>query len=237
MQSLGFFVLPPLLFARLYGHELRSYLFLKSPSTALQWPIMVLLMLAAIPLINWLGEINSQVHLPEWLASTERWMKEMESEAEQLTESFLVMNGIGSLCFNLLLIALIPAIGEELLFRAALQTIFRDWTKNKHLAIWISAILFSALHLQFYGFIPRMLLGAMLGYTLIWTGSLWIPILGHFVNNGTAVLLSYLQQQKMVSADIEHISESPDSYSWLLLSLALVVSLLFLLKRQSKTAN
>ena len=237
MQSLGFFVVPPLIFARLYGHQLRSYLSLQLPAKSIQWPIMVLLMLGAVPLINWLGELNAQLHLPEWLASTERWMKEMESEAEQLTKTFLVMNSVGALCFNLLLIALIPAIGEELLFRGALQNVLFDWTKNKHAAIWISAILFSALHLQFYGFIPRMLLGAMLGYTLVWTGSLWIPILGHFVNNGTAVLLSFLQQRNIVSSDVEHIGESSYSYLWLVLSLAIVGSLLYLLKRQSRVIS
>ena len=95
------------------------------------------------------------------------------------------MNSISSLLINMVMIGVIPAIGEEFLFRGALQKIFSEWTKNKHLGIWISAILFSAMHLQFYGFIPRMLLGALFGYTLLWTGSLWIPIFGHFVNNGT----------------------------------------------------
>ncbi len=194
---------------------------------------MALLMLSAVPLINWLGELNAQVQLPASWSALENWMKQMEREAEQLTHTFLAMESPGTLLLNIVLIALIPAIGEELLFRGAVQRILSEWTKNKHWGIWISALLFSALHLQFYGFIPRMLMGAVLGYSLLWTGSLWVPICGHFVNNASAVLLSYYEQRGSISPEVEHIGESSGCYVWLLLSAVLVGTMIFILKRKT----
>lgn len=84
--------------------------------------------------------------------------------------------------------ALCPAITEEFFFRGALQRLIGKWNPNPHFVIWSAAILFSAFHLQFYGFIPRMLLGAYLGYLLLWTRSIWIPVFAHFINNATAVI-------------------------------------------------
>ena len=114
-----------------------------------------------------------------------------EENAKVLTEQFLNVTTLGELIINLLLMAVLPAVAEELTFRGTLQQLLKAKT-NSHLAIWCSAILFSAIHFQFYGFIPRMVMGAMFGYTLWWTGSLWIPILMHFTNNAMAVLLYFL---------------------------------------------
>ena len=109
------------------------------------------------------------------------------------------MDGIGDLVVNLIIVALLAAVGEELLFRGSMQNIFLEWTKNKHAAVWITAVLFSALHAQFYGFLPRMLLGVVLGYLYIWSGSLWLSMLFHFLNNGLAVLFSYLIAKGTIS--------------------------------------
>ena len=233
MQSLGLFVIPPLIFSLIYHREVVNYLKLKFNFSVLSALLMVLIMISALPAINWLGELNGQLKLPAALVGIETWMKTMESEAEQLTKSFLVMPSISILVLNLIMIAIIPAIGEELLFRGALQSIFSELTKNKHLGIWISAILFSAMHLQFYGFFPRMLLGVLLGYTVVWTGSLWIPILGHFVNNGTAVIVSYLEQRGKISAEVETIGSTPDAMLWVVMSFCLVAGLLFWMKKNA----
>src|SRR5690606_9694418 len=106
-----------------------------------------------------------------------------------------------ALAINLLMIAIIPAIGEELLFRGGIQNIFYKWFKNPHIAIWAAAILFSAIHVQFYGFIPRMLLWALFGYLLVWGKSIWYPIIGHFINNGSAVVTAFIYQQQGKSID------------------------------------
>lgn len=227
MQSLGLFVLPPLIFAFIYTRNIPLYLQLNKSSNTFNIPIMIVLMLFAIPAINWMGELNAKLDLPPAFDGIESWMKNMEKEAEALTTTFLKMNSLQSLFFNLLLIAVVPAFGEEFLFRGALQRIFSELTANKHLGIWISAVLFSALHLQFYGFVPRMLLGALFGYALLWTGSMWVPIVGHFVNNGTAVLISYFEQRGKISASVETIGSTSDQLVLVLVSFVGLALLLY----------
>src|SRR5690606_2422366 len=119
------------------------------------------------------------------------WMKVQELQMEKITEKILQVTSFSGLLLNLLVIAIIPAIGEELLFRGCLQPVFHRWTKNIHIAIWITAIIFSAIHVQFYGFIPRMLMGAVFGYMLYWGRSIWLPIIAHFINNATAVIYTF----------------------------------------------
>jgi membrane protease YdiL (CAAX protease family) len=148
----------------------------------------ILVMLCAMPGINLLADLNSHIRLPESLGFIEQILKEQEEAAAALTERFLQADTIGVLLLNIGLMALLPALAEEVSFRGTMQQLFG----NKHLAVWVTAFIFSAIHLQFYGFIPRMLMGVMFGYLFIWTGSLWIPITMHFVNNGCAVLVYYL---------------------------------------------
>jgi membrane protease YdiL (CAAX protease family) len=158
-----------------------------------------------MPLINWIGEINSHLTLPEALSGIENWMKTSEAKAKELTDAFMKMNSLSDLAVNLVVIALLAAVGEELLFRGALQNVLVELTKKPHLSVWVTAIIFSALHAQFYGFLPRMLLGVVLGYLYIWSGSLWLSILFHFLNNGLAVLFGYLVRNGMLSEKAETI--------------------------------
>ena len=148
---------------------------------------------------QWTIDINQAMHLPDFLAGLEKWMRQQEDQLATLTQRFLYMPSAVDLAINLLMIALIPAIGEELLFRGCLQPIFGRLAKNAHVGIWLAAIVFSAIHLQFYGFIPRMLLGALFGYLYYYGNSLWYPVLGHFLNNGSAVVAVFIYQQNGLS--------------------------------------
>ena len=161
------------------------------------WAVVV--MLVALPAINLLAHINQQMTLPAFLEPLEAWMKRQEETAQLLTEQFMQVTTYSGLIINLLLMALLPAVAEELTFRGVLQKLLQGTKvaeaqscKVPHVAIWCSAILFSAIHLQFYGFLPRMLMGALFGYALVWTGSLWTPILMHFTNNAAAVVLYFI---------------------------------------------
>ena len=234
LQSFGLFVLPPMLFAFVYYRNILGYLQLNVSFTFMSLVLIIVVMFFALPLINWMGEINAHLKLPAAFAGIEQWMKNSEEQAEQLTKVFLNMNTKADLLFDLLMVAVIPAIGEEFLFRGVLQKIFIDWTKNKHAGIWITAILFSAMHLQFYGFVPRMMLGALFGYAYLWTGSLWIPIIGHFINNGAAVFISYLEQHGKVNPQLENIGSANDEFIMVLVSFVFVTGLLFLLWKQRK---
>ena len=218
VQQTALFLLPPLCMAYLWSNKPLEWLRVKGDGP---WAIgngrlamsnglwAMALMLVALPAINLFGYWNQQMTLPAFLEPLEQWMKTQEESAKILTEQFMNVTTIGGLIINLLLMALLPAVAEELTFRGVLQRLFegkgekgaeakgdeakrREGEKIPHLAIWCSAILFSAIHLQFYGFVPRMLMGALFGYMLVWTGSLWIPILMHFTNNAMAVLLYFV---------------------------------------------
>ena len=129
------------------------------------------------------------------------------------------------------MIAILPALGEELMFRGVIQRILTNWTKNYHWGIWITAFLFSAMHMQFYGFLPRMALGAMFGYLLVWTGTMWVPILAHFVNNAMGVLGYYFIGKGVISKDVEEWGTGTEQLPLAIFSIAIVGFLLFLIYR------
>lgn len=190
-NSLGLFVIPPFLFLLYYKQEPLKYLQLKNGVNGRTIFFLLLIYMISIPGMEWLIKFNGQLSLPESLQGLETWMRDAEERAKELTTVFLSMDGIGDLIINLLIIAIIPAIGEELIFRGVLQKQIQKWSNNGHLAVWIAAFVFSAIHLQFYGFLPRLLLGALFGYYYLWSNNLWVPIIAHFINNATAVVISY----------------------------------------------
>lgn len=188
LQSVATFLLPALAGAYLWSNTPMQWLHLNSKPSWQEALAAVVVMLLAIPGINLLSAWNQQMVLPEWMSGIEQWMRMQEDAAAQLTEQFLRVDTVGGLLVNIGLMALLPAVGEELTFRGVVQGMF---TRNKHVAIWATAAIFSFVHMQFYGFLPRMLMGAMFGYMLWWTGSLWVPMLMHFVNNCAAVVVAF----------------------------------------------
>jgi membrane protease YdiL (CAAX protease family) len=140
------------------------------------------------PAISLAGYFNMQMQLPEFMAPLERLMREMEDAAMETVAKMLGEKGLLPLLVNLTVIAVAAGVCEEFLFRGAILSILGRKIRNPHAVIWIVAIIFSAIHFQFYGFVPRMLLGAFLGYLLYWTKSIWAPILAHFLNNAVAVV-------------------------------------------------
>lgn len=191
LQHVGMFVLPPLVFAQLVSKNSFEYLLLKRPETTWHWALALAVMFLALLPINLLVEWNAAIELPASAKWLEEILKSAENQAAELTEALLSDVSVTALVVNVLLIAVIPAIGEELMFRGAIQRLLSQWTGSYHAGIWASALLFSALHFQFYGFLPRLALGALFGYMVIWSGSLWLPIAAHFINNFTAVLLVF----------------------------------------------
>ena len=186
-------------------------------------------MIAAIPTINFLSEINSKVVLPDFLSSVEEWMKKSEFNAQKITQAFLEVKTITGLFVNLFVIAIIPAVGEELLFRGVFQQIFVNMTKNVHWGIIITAILFSAMHLQFYGFFPRMLMGVFLGYLLIWSKTIWLPIIAHFINNSFAVIFYFFADNNNLSNDIDNVGKNNETIVYVILSVFIVSYFVFLI--------
>lgn len=231
MMAVGFFIVPPFILAFLFHESTGGYLLLNGGIQKSQALFVFLLMIALLPFINALGEMNNQMQLPEGLSKLEEWMRFEEDRLAELTKSFLKMPELSSLFINLFVIALLPALGEELLFRGVLQRIFLDWSKNKHVAVWVAAFIFSAIHMQFYGFIPRFLLGALLGYLTVWSGSLYYSVLAHFFNNAAAIVMAYLFEHEFTSVDPESFGTSSADFVLVLLSMVVSVLLLRLIIR------
>ncbi|MGV3510342.1 MAG: CPBP family intramembrane glutamic endopeptidase [Sphingobacteriaceae bacterium] len=233
-SSIGMFVMPPLIFARLESREPLQYLKFRKPKSAYLIFLSLILMVSATPFIEWTVFLNQQMQLPEFLEPLETWMKYKEMAAEILTKQLLVMDSVQSLLLNLVIIAIIPALGEELLFRGCIQKLLIRWTNNYHIGIWLAAILFSAIHLQFYGFIPRMLLGALFGYMLVLSNSIWVPIIAHFYNNASAVIMAYIFQRQGKSLDD---LTKPDFESWYLVILSVIFTAILLTAFRKLSVN
>jgi len=233
VQAIGLFIIPPLILGYLYLGNIPKYLYLDKPFNSSTLLLAILLMFVMSPLINFLGEWNSNMSLPSWMSGIEEWMRRSEDQATEITDAFLNVKTIPGLAFNLFMVAFLPAVGEELLFRGVIQKIFTRMTRNTHWGIWISAALFSAMHMQFYGFVPRLLLGALFGYLLVWSGSMWLPFIGHFINNALAVIAMFLMNNGLINSDIEEYGSTQSSYYAAILSLIIVVFLLWQIKKQN----
>ncbi len=154
-------------------------------------------------------EWNANVNFPDFAKGFERWAREREDALAELTQFLTQLNSVGELLMALLVIAIFPAIGEEIVFRGLIQNELRRGTGNPHVAIWFAAFLFSAIHFQFFGFVPRLLLGALFGYLYYWSGNLTLAIIAHFVNNGVSVVALYFYQRGAFDYDIENPESMP----------------------------
>lgn len=174
-----------------------------------------LMLMFSIPLVQYAYQVNKMIPLPQW-------MIDMENSTGNILEAIIAKENFYEIIVNVLLIAVIPAIGEEMMFRGIIQQQFGRLLKNEHITVWLSAAFFSAIHMQFEGFLARMILGALLGYLLIWTRSLWVPMIVHFLNNGLQVVAIYALNIK--PSDMQKIEEG-DKMHWTLglASLMLVI--------------
>ena len=215
----------PVFFAFVIVREPGDYI---KPTFNFSWILMVLIfaiMFISNPAIEFLSNINEKMVLPPWL----KWMRDTEDSTQKLMDVMLNMKTAGSLIFNVFFIGLVTAVVEEFMFRGVLQTIFLRWTKNTHAAIWITAVLFSAFHIEFFGFLPRLLLGVLFGYFVAWSGSIWPGVWAHFLNNGAAVIATYLFQHKLIKADPDN--QHMFTASGYIISFIIMLFLLFIYRR------
>ncbi|MEQ8925684.1 MAG: CPBP family intramembrane glutamic endopeptidase [Fulvivirga sp.] len=153
-------------------------------------------------------EWNSELSFPSWMQGFENWARNLESQAMEMTTFLTNFNSFGDFAIAFIIIAVFPAFAEEYVFRGLLQKRIFQGTGKIHLAIWVSAILFSSIHMQFFGFIPRILLGTLFGYLYFWSGNFWVPVAAHFTNNGFTLIMIYLANTGAIDYDIQN-TESP----------------------------
>jgi membrane protease YdiL (CAAX protease family) len=184
-------------FSKLYDHPALEKAGFRS-ATVRNLIIATALLIIAIPLINTLSIWNKGIHFPASLKSAEEAFRNMTKEYEQRVSTVINMPDQFTLLLNILVMAVLPAIAEELFFRGCMQQIFQRWLKNSLLAVIVTAVIFSAFHFDFYGFFPRIVLGMILGWLFAKTGSLLPGILAHFMNNAMALLFTYVGQHSPV---------------------------------------
>ena len=192
LQSFIVFVVPAFLLAYSVDKNAFGYLGMSDNRRLGHHTLYTLaIFLFSYPFISFLSQWNSQMVLPEAFSELEKTMRSMEDAAMETTNVILSLDSVGGMLLNLLVVALLAALSEELFFRGALQQLLGKWLNSGHAAVWISAAIFSLVHFQFYGFLPRMLLGALLGYLFLYGRNLWIPIIFHFVNNASVIIFHY----------------------------------------------
>ncbi len=159
--------------------------------------------------------LNQMIPLPEWANS-------MEEQTGDLIQTILIMESPLEFLFTLTIVAVIPALGEELIFRGILQRRLEELMQKPHAAILISALIFSFIHFQFAGFLPRVVLGLLLGYLYYWTRNLWVPILAHFVINGFQVCAAYFAKEQIETLETEELSNLPASQMLITAAVSLI---------------
>lgn len=234
LSSIFTFLFPAFMLSFLCSKTPSKYLFIKNIPNGHILLLVFLSIILITPIITLSGFVNKLLTLPSFLAPIENWMIAQEKNAESLTLLMLGDGNILSVISNLIVIALGAAITEEFLFRGAIFRILQHWSKKPSMIIWFSAIIFSAFHIQFFGFIPRLLLGAWFGYLLFWSQNIWIPVFAHFCNNAMAVILMsnvQLKDNQFVTGDLSHSTLIPYSI------LALITIPLFLLCAKAIKSN
>lgn len=225
------FVLPPILYAMLVKEQpFKSLGFNKS---TILWLILgVAMMYTILPLNSIFTEWNANIKFPESLASFEKLMQDLQERATEVMEKFVNVDTIGGLIINLFMIAGLAALGEELLFRSVIQTSLIRICKNAHIGIFIASAIFSLFHMEFYGLLPRLVLGLLMGYMYYYSRSIWIPMAMHFANNGTIVFLYYLNNIGAINIDVESFGET--NVGILMLSIVAMVALFWFTVKLNK---
>jgi len=223
LNHLGMFLLPSFIYGiYVYGKSgfAMGFNLDRSPKS-INFILAVLFFLAAYPLVNFIHYINTLIPLAEWMEGTEQNVRETLNKILSSDNKFMLV-------LNILLISIMPAIGEEFIFRGILQKLISKIFKNGHLGVWIAAFLFSAIHLQFEGFLARMVLGAILGYTFYFTRNLWIPMFLHFLNN-LIPLLSFMLMDKDLT-DTANFEQGLNWYSLIVPLIGIPIVVYFFLR-------
>ncbi|UOG74728.1 CPBP family intramembrane metalloprotease [Hymenobacter tibetensis] len=218
----------------LTGYTWADYFAPRRPVPLAWLGLALAIIICSVPFMSGLVEWNAKAHFPGFLQEFEKGAREMEDRAQVLTKYLTQFTSFGRFIVGLIVIAVVPAISEELVFRGVIQRNLVQWFGSRHVGVWLAAAIFSAIHFQFFGFVPRFVLGLVLGYLYEWSGNILVPMVAHFTQNGFQIVLLYLQQRQMLTAA----TFDPDSNEalpwWLqLLSLLITGALLWQLYRHT----
>jgi uncharacterized protein len=231
----GAFIVAPVLYLRIFERQDIRVLFQWRQHYAASILITLGLVLAFMVVDTWVIQWNMAIKLPSWLKTFEIWAQEKEATLQKITILLTTFRSLSELGIGILVMGVVPAIGEELLFRGLVQNLCHKLTNNVHLAIGISAFVFSAIHLQFYGFVPRFLLGMLFGYIYWWTKDLLFPMVAHLFNNTAILLMLFFHQHGFVEHNIAN--QKAIAGPGLIFFSSVVTTLALLLRHQSQRAD
>jgi uncharacterized protein len=190
-QDVSFFIVPSVIILLKFNPGYRKNILSVGSHEFRPLLLVVLLSFALFPVTSLIGSINQLLQLPGWLSGLEEWIRNREETAQDVVSTVLKTRSVAGMWFNVFLLAIVPAISEELIFRGVFQKIFSRIFNSGNLGVWLTAFIFSAIHLQFYGFLPRLMLGLVFGYIFLWSENIWLPVLAHFLNNAVPAASAY----------------------------------------------
>lgn len=200
IHSVFCFLIPSLIVWRQYSGSYDFSTPKKSRGSLFSLPLIPMLLLTFFPLVQALYVFNMNIHFFEPLQTI---MMNMEQQMDIMIKGMLSDHSFIAIGMNFFVIAIVAAVLEELFFRGVLQRILSDYI-DPHVAIFISAFIFSAIHLQFFGFLPRLALGIFLGYLYLHSGRLIIPIFAHLIFNASQLIIYYQSGQFQQSVDSQN---------------------------------
>ena len=234
LTNIAFFIIPALVAAYLFSRKPIDYLGLRDSASAKWFATALTLIIVAIPGISLLVALNELIIFPESLAELEKWLIQKYENSKNQNAIYLNVYNLGGLFFNIFMIALLPAIGEELIFRGIVHKIFLKMTGNIHFAIILSAFLFSLLHLQFYRLFPIWLLGVLFGYLMVWSGTIWLPVFAHFINNAAIVIAYFLINRGIAPEEIKAMATNTLNVPAIIISIILCSVILWIMYKNKK---
>lgn len=233
LQFLGLFLIPSLLMAYLSDPKPGKYLGMRPPWKAGYWILGIAALLIAYPFVEYTGILNYNMLSGH---GNSHWVNDKEQEAAKLIQFMLADRSVNNLVINLIFIALFAGIGEELFFRGVIQRLLIRGTKSPWAGILITAFVFAFVHFQFYGFLPRFFLGALLGAIYWYSGSIWTAVLAHFFWDGMTIVIAYLHPETVTSTDASVLEHTKGVEFMAMASLALTVIILMWMKRNSRSS-
>ena len=200
VQEISFFIVPAVIILKKHNPGYQGSIMSINTLRINNLFLVIILAFCTFPVTGFAGQLNSGMVLPEWLSGVGEWMRDKEDYADHLLDLIMTPETFAGMLLNILIIAALPAISEELIFRGVFQKIFQNIFRSAHISVWFTSFLFSAIHLQFYGFLPRFILGLIFGYLFLWSRNLWFPVIAHFINNAVPVAGAYIKGWEAVNA-------------------------------------
>lgn len=237
IQNVFFFISPAIIIALFITKLPADFLQLRKAPSLKGIILTIAIILLSIPAMNFIIYCNESILFPDALRGLENSLKALESSTREQIKILLGEPNVASLIMSILIIGILTGVGEELFFRGALQNIIRTRPMNPHYAIWITAVVFSILHFQFYGFIPRVLIGAFFGYLTFWSGSIWLPIFAHALNNSLVVITTWISSRNVFNFDINKIATDFSVESYLLIIISAITTSLMIIQLYRHYSN